>query len=164
MRHNICHQSCNQSLLNLVLSTGRKYQVSYSSGSTRNRTAEMCYTTQTTRLFENLPVLPRTTQDFSFTTLPPIKHWSCDCIVTWSVHISCSSSRSSTSRFQIGDPTNIHLVPIWNPLFLLNICPYIAATQWISVWSQIWMLEVKELEKLHALCIIMSWYDRNSTT
>jgi len=73
--------------------------------------------------------------------------------MTWSVHRFCSSSRSFTSRFQICHPTNIHWVPIQNPLFSLNVCPYITATQWISVRSQIWKREMKERLQLHNLHI-----------
>jgi len=93
------------------------------------------------------------TRHFNLTTLAPIKYLSCDRIMTWSVRRLCSSSRSFTSCIQICDPTTTRRVAIENPRIWLEICPYFTATLRISVGSQIWLLEVKELIKLDNLRI-----------
>jgi len=69
--------------------------------------------------------------------------------MTWARCSLFSFSRSFTSRFQIGDPTNICAVAMLNPQISLKICPYFTAAQQIWVRSQIWMVEVKALVKLH---------------
>ena len=63
----------------------------------------------------------------------------------------CSFSWSFTSRIHICDQTNIRSVAIENPQISPKICPDFTATQRISMGSQIWMLEMKELIKLHNL-------------
>jgi hypothetical protein len=97
------------------------------------------------------PVLPSNTRYFILTTLAPNKYLSSDCMVTWSVHRLCSFRSSFSSRVQICDPTNIRGVAIEIPWIALRIGPLFTATQRISVGSQIWMLEVKELVTLHNL-------------
>jgi len=73
--------------------------------------------------------------------------------VIWSIRRLCSFSRSFTSRFQICNPTNIRGVAIENPSISLKLCPNFTAPQRISVRSQIWILELNELVKLHNLHI-----------
>jgi len=121
-----------------VLATGPNSRVGSGSGSTRTRTVATGLTTRKTR-------------HFNTTTLPPIKYLSSDRIMTWSVRRLCSSSRSFTSRSQICDLTNIRWVAIENPLISLTICPFLTATQRISVGSQIGKWEVKERPELHNL-------------
>jgi hypothetical protein len=83
--------------------------------------------------------------------LAPIKYWSSDCIVTWSVRTFCSSGRSFASRFQICDPTDIHELAIKNPPISCRMWLYFTHTQRISVGSQIWKLQVKERLVLYNL-------------
>jgi len=99
------------------------------------------------------PVLPATTQYFIIATLAPIKYLCSDRIMTWSIRRLCSFSISFTSSLQIYDLTNTRGVAIEHPGISLNICAHCTAIQRISVGSQIWMLEVKDLAKLHKLCI-----------
>jgi len=137
----------------VVSTTGPTSRVGSSSGSTQNWTVAMGLNTSKSWLIGNGPVSPPKTRHFNTTTLPSIKYLSSDHIVTWSVRRLCSSSYSLTSQSRISDPTNIRWVAIENPLISLIMCPYFSATQRISVWSQIWILEVKEVVKLHNLCI-----------
>jgi len=97
------------------------------------------------------PVVQPKSRRFNLTTFAPIKYLSSDCIVTWSVHRLCISSRSFPSRFQKCDATNIRCVGIENPQISHQIWPYFTATQQIVVASKFWMREVKELLKLHNL-------------
>ena len=99
------------------------------------------------------PVLPPKARHFNLTTLPPIKKLSSDRIITWSICALCSFRRSFVSRNQIRDQTNVRGVTLENPPISGKMCPYFTATQRISVGSQIWMMEVKELVKLHNLHI-----------
>jgi len=137
--------------IHLVLATGPDSWVGSGSGSTQDRTVAMGLTTQKTRTFANGPVLPPKTRHFMVTILAPIKNLSSYWIMTWSVHTSCSCSRSFTSRCQISDWTNIRWVAIENPRILLIIPCSLTAIQWILVRSQIWKRWVDEQLQLHYL-------------
>jgi len=137
----------------VVLATGPNLRVSCGSSSTRNRTVATGLTTRKTRTIWNGPVSPPQTRHSKFTILAPIKYCSSDHTATWSIHRLCSFSRSCTSGIQIFNQTNIHWVAMENPRISLNICLNFTATQWISIVSPIWMLEMKELVKLHNLHI-----------
>jgi len=89
------------------------------------------------------PVLPPKTWHFNLTTLAPIKYLSSDHIVPWSIRTLCGMSRSSTSRFQICETTNICWVGIENTRISHHIMRYFTVIQQISVASQISMWEVK---------------------
>jgi len=99
------------------------------------------------------PVLPPKTWHFNLTTLAPIKYLSSDHIVPWSIRTLCRISRSSTSRFQICETTNICWVGIENTRFSHQIMRYFTVIQQISVASQISMWEVKGVLTLHNLHI-----------
>jgi len=91
-------------------------------------------------------------QHLNLTNLAPVMYWSSDRIATWSVYRLSSITSSFTSRFQIYDPTNIRGVAIENPRISLCFGPVFTATHRISVGSQTWTLEVKQLVTLHILC------------
>ena len=99
------------------------------------------------------PVLPPKTQHFKCSFVPPIKYLSSNRIVTWSIRRLCRFSRSFTSCSQIWDLANIRGVAIDNMWISFKICLYFTAALRISVGLQIWMLELKELAKLHHLRI-----------
>jgi len=52
-------------------------------------------------------VFPTEISHFNMTSLSPITFWNSDRIMTRSICTLCSFMRSFTSRFQIGDPTDI---------------------------------------------------------
>jgi len=137
--------------LAIMLATDRNSPLVSDSGSTWNWTLATGLNTRKTQPIGNGPVLPLKSQHLKIATFPAIKYLSSDRVVTWSVRRMCSSSRSFTSRSQICDPTNIRSVAIENPLISFIMCPYFTATEWILVWLQIWMLEMKELVKQHNL-------------
>jgi hypothetical protein len=91
------------------------------------------------------PVLQPKTRYFNHTTLVPIENLSFDCIVTWLIRRLWSFSRSSTSLFQISDLTIICGAAHKNPRISLKCNLHIAATQQISVGSQLWILDVTDL-------------------
>jgi len=138
-----------QYMYRLVLATRPISRDGSRYGSTWIRTVAMGLTTRKTPTIGNGPVLPPKTWHFKFTILAPIKYLSSDRIMTWSVRTLCSFRSSFTSSFLICDPTIIRGVAIENPRISITIGPFFTATQQISVWSQIWMLEVKELITLH---------------
>jgi len=133
----------------VVLAMSPNSWVGSSSGSTRNQTLATGLSTWKTGHIGNRPVLPPKTRHFTITTLPTIKYLSSDRIVTWSVLWLCNSSRTSTSRYQICDPTNIRWGSIENLLTSFNIWPFFTTTQRISVGSQIRKRDVKERSELH---------------
>jgi len=80
--------------------------------------------------------------------------------MTWSVCTLFSFIRSSTSRCQICDWTNIRWVAIENPQISQEFWCYFTAIQQILIQSQIWMWEVEEGMKLHNLriqCVVIRW-------
>jgi len=96
-------------------------------------------------------VLPTKTWHFNLTSLAPIKYWSSDPIVTWSICRFCCDSRSCTSSFHICNPINIDWVAIQNLWILPKISCSFAATQQILVKSQFWQQQVAEQHTLHNL-------------
>jgi len=132
----------------IVLVTGPNARIGSGSGSTRNRTVATILATRKPWHTGNGPVLPRNTQHFNMTTVPPIKYLSSDRIMTWSVRRLCSSTRCVTSKSQICDLTIIHWVPIEYPIIPLKMGPFFTAIQWISVRSRIGKREGKERSEL----------------
>ena len=143
----------------IVWATGPNYRVGSGSSSIRNRTVAMGLTTQNTRTVGNGPVLPSKTRHFNLKTLAPIECLSSDHIMTWFMCGLCSFSRSSTSRCQICDETNVCWVTIINPRTSLKTWCHFTAIQRILVRSQIWTGEVEERLNLHYLRIdhVMIW-------
>ena len=135
-----------------MLATGQNSW--FGSGSSSNPAPERCngFYHMKTQTVVIGPVLPPKTQHFNLTSLAPTKYLSSDRIMTWSVHRFYIISRSSTSRFQNYDSTNIRCVAIENPRISDEIGCYFTTTQRILVASPFWMREVKELRKLHNLC------------
>jgi len=85
--------------------------------------------------------------------LAVIKCLGSDRIMIWSIPRLCSCDSSSTFRFQIGFQSNIDWVAAKKRQIDGIIGGFSTATQWITVWLQIWNLEVKEGPKLHNLPI-----------
>jgi len=135
----------------VVLATGPNVRVGSGSGSTRKRTVATGLTTRIIRPTANGPVLPPKTRHFNITSLPPIKYWSSDRIMTCLVRKLCTFTRSFTSRSQICDPTDIRWVAIEYPLVSLKMCPFFTGIPRISVGLQIRQLEVKVRPELHNL-------------
>jgi len=137
----------------IVLGMGPNSQVGSGSGSTRNWTVATGLTTRKTRTIGNGPVSQPKTRHFKFPIMDPIKYWSSDRTMTWSVRTLCSVSHSFTSHCQICDRTNIRWVAIENARISLKIWCYFTVIQRIFVWSQIWKREVEQRLKLHNLHI-----------
>jgi len=121
----------------LVLATSPNSRVGSGFGYSNNRTVATGLITRKPRPVGYWLVLSPKTRHFNITSLPQIKYWSSDCIMTWSVRRLCRSSRSFTSQSQICHMTNIRWVANENRLVSFRICPFFTATQWISVGSQI---------------------------
>jgi len=132
---------------------GPNSQFGSSCGSTQHRTIATGLTIPKTHTIAIGPVLPPKIWHFNLTTLAPIKYLSSDDIVTWSIHRLCSVSRSFTAHIPIYDPTNVHWVTIENQWISPKILLCSTVIQPILVGSQIWKREVRELRKLHNLCI-----------
>jgi len=127
----------------------------FSSGSGSNLQPDHCnglYHTKTRTVAIGL-ILPLKYPHLNLTALDPIKNLSSDCIVRWSLCRLCSIGRSVTAGFQICDLTNTRWVAIEYQQILVQIWSHVTVIQWILIALQIWMWEVKELLKLHNLCI-----------
>jgi len=135
--------------LGVVLATVQNRQVGSGSGSNPepNRCNGTYHTKTRTVAIE--PVLLPETRHYKSTIFAPIKYFSSDRIVTWSVGKLCCFSPSFTSRSRICGRTNIHRVAIEIPRIWPGKWRYFTVIRWILVQSQICQREVKERLKLH---------------
>ena len=98
-------------------------------------------------------VLPPKSLHFNLTTLAASKYLSSDRIVTWSICRLCRVGHSSTSRDQLGNPSDICSVAFKTPSISPECVHFFTATQRLLVRSPIWTQEVKERSILYDLRI-----------